>query len=571
MNKDVIYIEPEDDITDIISKLKGSKQKVVALVPPKKAGVLRSAVNTKLIAKTAKNSEKAVVIVTTDPSLVKLSAIAGIPVAETLQSRPKLPSDFTPEELNNLAAPISIDGRNFDDDSAETPKKASESSSNASGAKMPNNTANAENTPSKASKKPDQELKSTDLDLDDAKKSKKTGKKQGKIPNLDKYRKFIIPGAILLVALIGFFIWATFFSASVSIAVNVRTTANNFAENVSFTTKSSSEDASKGIFYLESQEIKKENSVEFTATGSKDVGEKAHGTLQVGVYAKESVNIPAGTRFSTGDLAYTADSGASIKFSDDSKCENSMTDVAKRGCLLTASVAVTATESGEKYNVASGRTWTSNLSAETKISNSAAFSGGTTKTVIVVQQSDINNAKTKLEQSSDSVGKEELAKAFGDDMLVIDSSFKATAGDAVSNPSVGAEVPEGTTPKITSAVTYSMLAVSRNKVNDFIKDKTEASLSSDQKVYDLGSPFFERFMEENGNYTAKLKTTTKSGPKVTEEDILEKSKGRKIGEVQSILQSVNGVSSVKITPSYFWVHSVPDDPNRITIELKVEE
>ena len=146
MNKDVIYIEPEDDITDIISKLKGSKQKVVALVPPKKAGVLRSAVNTKLIAKTAKNSEKAVVIVTTDPSLVKLSAIAGIPVAETLQSRPKLPSDFTPEELNNLAAPISIDGRNFDDDSAETPKKASESSSNASGAKMPNNTANAENT-----------------------------------------------------------------------------------------------------------------------------------------------------------------------------------------------------------------------------------------------------------------------------------------------------------------------------------------------------------------------------------------------------------------------------------------
>ena len=44
MNKDVIYIEPEDDITDIITKIEKSKEKIVALVPPKKAGVFRSVV-----------------------------------------------------------------------------------------------------------------------------------------------------------------------------------------------------------------------------------------------------------------------------------------------------------------------------------------------------------------------------------------------------------------------------------------------------------------------------------------------------------------------------------------------
>ena len=51
MNKDVIYVEPEDDITDIILKIEKSKEKIVALVPPKKAGVFRSVVNIKLIAK----------------------------------------------------------------------------------------------------------------------------------------------------------------------------------------------------------------------------------------------------------------------------------------------------------------------------------------------------------------------------------------------------------------------------------------------------------------------------------------------------------------------------------------
>ena len=30
MNKDVIYIEPEDDITDIILKIENSKEKIVA-------------------------------------------------------------------------------------------------------------------------------------------------------------------------------------------------------------------------------------------------------------------------------------------------------------------------------------------------------------------------------------------------------------------------------------------------------------------------------------------------------------------------------------------------------------
>ena len=55
MNKDVIYIEPEDDITDIISKIENSKEKIVALVPPKKTGILRSIVNIKLITKSGNN------------------------------------------------------------------------------------------------------------------------------------------------------------------------------------------------------------------------------------------------------------------------------------------------------------------------------------------------------------------------------------------------------------------------------------------------------------------------------------------------------------------------------------
>ena len=114
---------------------------------------------------------------------------------------------------------------------------------------------------------------------------------------------------------------------------------------------------------------------------------------------------------------------------------------------------------------------------------------------------------------------------------------------------------------------YSVYVISRTDVEEYIKAKT--SLSDDQRIYSIGEPYIERFtsIEE----AARLKTVMKTGPTVTEENILEKAKGRKIGEVQSLLRSINGVSSVTITPSYFWVWSVPTDPAKVTIDLTVED
>ena len=110
MNKDVIYIEPEDDITDILANIKGAKNRVVALVPPKKAGVLRSAVNFKLIAKTATRADKVVVLISNDESLVKLAAAAAMPVAKNLQSKPQLPKISTNKEFGEEPSDV-IEGK----------------------------------------------------------------------------------------------------------------------------------------------------------------------------------------------------------------------------------------------------------------------------------------------------------------------------------------------------------------------------------------------------------------------------------------------------------------------------
>ncbi|MBR3319681.1 hypothetical protein IKG06_04270, partial [Candidatus Saccharibacteria bacterium] len=93
MNKETIYIEPSDDITDILSRIKASDKKIIALVPPKKPTVLLSSVNIKLIARAAKSAKKAIVLVTTNDSLTKLAMTANLPVAPSLRSRPVMPND----------------------------------------------------------------------------------------------------------------------------------------------------------------------------------------------------------------------------------------------------------------------------------------------------------------------------------------------------------------------------------------------------------------------------------------------------------------------------------------------
>ena len=133
---------------------------------------------------------------------------------------------------------------------------------------------------------------------------------------------------------------------------------------------------------------------------------------------------------------------------------------------------------------------------------------------------------------------------------------------------VGEEVADGVTPKLKQTTSFRMFSVDRTQVENYIAEKI--NLASDQKIYSYGEPYFERFLPNGNSYTAKLKTTVYTGPKITEEEILEKSKGQKTGEVKTQLKSINGVSDVSIETSYFWVNNIPDDPNKVTIEMTVD-
>jgi hypothetical protein len=48
-------------------------------------------------------------------------------------------------------------------------------------------------------------------------------------------------------------------------------------------------------------------------------------------------------------------------------------------------------------------------------------------------------------------------------------------------------------------------------------------------------------------------------------------KGKNYGDAQNAVEKLTGVSGVDIKFSYLWVIQIPNDPSKITVELKVEQ
>lgn len=576
MNKDTYYIEPEDDITDIINHLKSSKQKVVALVPPKKLSVLRSAINLKLIAKTAKNLDKAVVIVTLDPVLMKLAAVSGLPFAKNLQSRPVLPSEYKDAPISNKSGLKNQDISELDD--VEEPEQGT---SQASKTTEPQSVKKAEpkNTTKDNLVRADksksnlvEDLDSNDLEQDTEEGDEKSVKK---IPTFESLRKWIILGVALFIVLIIGSVWAFVLAPAAKIMVKIKTTPDNFSENITLVATADQAVNKEGKILLESETLEKESSIEFEATGERNDGEKASGKLTLTANFSFStstaspsnpdrISVPIGSAFAKGNLNYLTI--VSTDFSWDGST-TSCTVRTTNTCQIRKTVDVVAFEGGTRFNIdptASG--WQSSVE-KVDAFNSSAFTGGTDKIVKIVTASDVEKAKNQANQIDD--GKEELFAKVKETELKIEASYKKTLGETTSSPAIGEVAAEGKA-KLLAKVTYKVNVLDKSAIEEYIRTLVSSRLGEDQKIYEIGSLFIERFQENNAT-SAKLKAIVKTGPEVTEKTVLDKSLGRKIGEVTTLIKSINGVSEVKVDTSFPWVRSIPEDINKVSVNITIDE
>ena len=570
MNKDTFYIEPEDDITDIINHIKASKQKIIALVPPKKLNVLRSSINLKLIARTAKIHDKAIVVVTTDPTLMKMAALSSLPFAKNLNSRPTLPSEFNEADLEY---PVKAKKASPSDE-IEINEKAAPLSSVSRVRTTNEDTTNRANATSNLTKNSTMNLDSEEV----AKNSEdeEADNQTKKILTLDSLKNRIIIGVVAAVLLIGSFIWAFILAPAAKISVKIKTIAENFSENVSFVTDAKQAVSKDGKFFLETASLEKNSEVEFEATGEKNVGDKATGELRLiatfdmstttaTASRPDVATVPQGSAFAYRNLNFLTDQ--EVKISWDGSISNCDAGRHSGKCQVAKTVKATAIEGGAKYNIeAVSSGWQSSVAGVEGYANSA-FKGGTDKIQKIVTASDISKAKEKLTEADGA--KEELFEKVPSDDIKIEDSYKKVTADPTSSPAVDQPTENGKA-KLTAKTTYSVNYVDKTAIEEYVKSVVSTRLGSDQKIYETGNIFIEKFQNNNNSAIAKIKATLKTGPEVTEQSVLEKSLGKKVGEVTTLIKSINGVSDVEVNTSFPWVRQIPNDANKVSIKIMVE-
>ncbi len=531
MNKDVIYIDVEDDITTIVGKIKASKEKIIALVPPSRVGVLQSAVNMRLLARTAEQANKRVVLISHNQSLVALAASAKIPVARNLQSKPEL---------------VEIPALKVDDDDV------------IDGGALPV----GEHAASVASHD-DPAIDAVIAESEKPKDRKKDKKKKTKVPNFSSFRKkmaLIGGGAAILVA---FLVWAIWFAPRATVVITAKTTAVTVDRNVQLTLDGET-DVDKGIIRAVKQEQKQDLTVDFTATGEKNVGEKATGRVRFSTSQNSSKNIPAGTVVTAGGFNFVLSAAVTVPAATLSfECGGI--------CPGTANGTITASEGGSQYNGVTGSV--GGVPSGVTATLTAATSGGTDKIATVVSDSDISKATSLLEEKKADDLRAKLKSAFGSSSFVIDDSYTESRGDPTPSIAVGSEA-NGTV-KLTATITASMLAVEQTQLTTFFHASMEEEIAgkSNQKIYDDGSKDvkFTQFTNQNSNPAVRVTANGKIGPEINEDKVKEQVAGKRYGDIQASLESIDGVSDVDTKFWPFWVRTVPNDVKRITVEFKLQD
>lgn len=572
--KDTIYVDIDDDITGIIDKVAGSKNKIVALVLPKRATTLQSIVNMKLLKRSGDTHKKKLVLITSEAGLLPLAGAVKLHVAKTLQSKPTIPAapDVPSDEVALDDALQADDEDDLDaSDAADKPEPKIDKTKpvgELAGGAAPAALAAEETIELDDDTEPDEDSK--EKDAKGGKKDKKAAKKSDKklkIPDFNSFRtRLLIGGGIFLILLIGWYL-ANFVMPRAHITVN--TDNVSVTAEVPFTADTSVKEFNqeKAIVPATLKTVKKTDAEKVPATGKKNVGEKATGSISLKLTncAQESVTVPAGTALANGGLNFITQVDVtfnSVKIGNQCRNDNFP-------AFTTGTVKVVAQNSGDQYNINGGRKFSVSGIDNVTGFDSSAMTGGTNREVTVVSDTDIETAKEKLvDRSKDAAKKELQGQLEGENLFAINDSFAGNTPEISPTPAVGAEASEVT---VTSITTYTMLGVAKDDLKALVEAAAKKQIDTSKQTIasdGLDSASFQIRDKVGNAQQITVQSTVSTGAQEDQEALKKLVVGKKKGDVQDIIGARPGVKSVDVKFSPFWVYKVPGSTSKITIDFK---
>lgn len=546
----VIYLEVDEDITSAIDKLTSDPSNAIQLVTAKRSTLFQSVINLKLLKKAAADGKKDLVLVTSDRVAKNLAGRIGVAVSPQVGEPGSVPKAVAAAAAVSQMDEDEIDGGTVGDDPAPKPEPVP----------VPVKQDEPEEDPpvaAPAPKKPESE------------KAAHVGgpatRKKSRVPNIGSMQKRTLWIAAAILGIIALLV-ANWYFTYAKVTLFVKGAQVNASFNFTADPSVQESDIDNATLAATQLSVERNASASVQATGTKDQGTKASGNITVfNSYDSTEHPLVAGTRFVTSD----------------GKVFRSTSSVTVPGGSLSGgqivagkvTVPVQADQNGDQYNVGPTRYNIPGLPAGQQAGiygQGEQMQGGTSKTVKVITQGDIDKAKQAALDKDKTEAQEDLRNKAGKNQVVLEPSLQQNATKVDANPDVGAEASSGT---VNVRIEYTQLSVNKSELSDLTRAQEQEQIGTDKEIYDDGSGSLQLKLvgkpSANGSQKFQASATAFAGTKIDKNSLTEQIKGKKYGEAVEIASRQTDVerAEIKITPA--WATGMPTITKHITIEIKV--
>jgi hypothetical protein len=300
-----------------------------------------------------------------------------------------------------------------------------------------------------------------------------------------------------------------------------------------------------------------------STTGTKLIGNKATGSVQIANGNGTAINLAIGTALS---------SSAGLKFVTNSQA--SVSGQILPGSPGTAKVDITAFDIGAQYNLAKGEVFSIGNYSKVMVAGTslADFSGGSSQEISAVSKDDQANLETDLKRELLQNAVNDIsAKVSGNQIFVNDLAGLDTVSENFDHK-IG---DQADSIKLSLNLSATGIAADRVKLIEYakgvLKDKIPSGfvLNSDQIDF--------KFMfsaEENGNYLYDVTIGANFLPQIDKQKIIGRIVGKTLSVTENYLNSIPGFGHAEITlkPKFPGpLGTLPRIPQNITLEVSAEQ
>lgn len=555
----LIYIDPDEEITAIIDRLRQTDASMIRLVVPKGALILQSLVSLKLLKREADQLKKRIALVTQDPIGERLAPqaelavfrkpkdsqpVVAAPYETSFEEETELAPEVEPEEV-----PEGLSVHHYEPLVPASDSEASEEASQADDADEPQGISN------------DDQVDASQRLPNAA--AKALGRRQPSGRGKKFFMFLVILGGVGLLA------WLVFmeFAPRAVIAMTLSTEPLEQAVVVKADLSMTDIDLSNAKIPAERQETQLEVAREAPATGKKQIGEKA--TVSLSLYNYWDSNpqsIVAGTQLIASD-------GTPFQTLESVTIPGASTTLSQGKIVTTPGKVNVVARAEQAGTAANGKSGTFTIPSLPTVRQDKIYgesvnpsAGGTSREVTIVTSNDINSLKNAAQAAFRDEGKAKLVEAS--DRHLLDGAIEYTITQESASAAVDAEAE---TIRYTVTGTLRALLFDDSQLKDAALAILTRTVPSGRTVIlrdsDTLSAAAENIVQDPGTMDLKVTIATHTALALELEDVAGSVTGLGFAEAESRLRETAGITDVTITSRPRWLKSLPKRPGQIEIVI----